>query len=344
MKKALVCGAGGFIGGHMVRRLLDEGYEVVSVDIKHRGEWYQTFEDANERYCFDLRHTATVNKMISIKQFDEVYQFAADMGGAGYIFTGEHDADVMHNSATINLNMAYAVAKYSPKTKCFYSSSACIYPKHNQEDPENPNCEESSAYPAYPDSEYGWEKLFSERLWRSYARNYGLEVRIARFHNIFGPQGTWDGGKEKAPAAMCRKVIQSINTSNEEMSGTMMDEARIPRKKPMVEVWGPGNQTRSFLYIDECLEAVRRLMESDVEEVINIGSDEMISINNLALMAADISGKEITIKNVDGPVGVAGRNSDNTLIKYLLGWAPSQPLREGMEKTYMWIEEQIKTT
>lgn len=341
MKKALVCGAGGFIGGHMVKLLLDEGYEVVSVDIKQRGEWYQTFEGASSRYGLDLKHTAIVNNMISVGQFDEVYQFAADMGGAGYIFTGEHDADVMHNSATINLNVAHAVAEYSPKTKCFYSSSACIYPKHNQTDPNNPNCEEKSAYPAYPDSEYGWEKLFSERMWRSYARNYGIDVRIARFHNIFGPNGTWDGGKEKAPAAMCRKVIQALDTSKEGMSGTMMDEARIPHRKPLVEVWGPGNQTRSFLYIDECIEAVRRLMESDVEEVINIGSDEMISINNLAHMAAKISGREIIIKNVDGPVGVAGRNSDNALIKELLGWAPSQPLMEGMKKTYKWIEEQI---
>jgi len=226
----------------------------------------------------------------------------------------------MHNSALVNLNIAKAIACYSSHTKVFYSSSACIYPQHNQVDPDNPNCSEESAYPAHPDSEYGWEKLFSERMWRSYARNYRLSVRIARFHNIFGPEGTWDGGKEKAPAAMCRKVCMSDGE---------------------VEVWGPGNQTRSFLYIDECLEAVRRLMESDVEEVINIGSDEMISINNLAKMAADISGKEITIKNIDGPVGVNGRNSDNNLIEELLGWKPSQSLYAGMEKTYKWIEKQI---
>ena len=322
MKKALVCGAGGFIGGHMVKRLLDEGYKVLGVDIKPQQDWYQVHEEAMTQGLFDLRNADEVNQLFKVTNFDEVYQFAADMGGAGYIFTGEHDADVMHNSATINLNIAHAVAKLSPKTKVFYSSSACIYPAHNQVDPENPNCEESSAYPAAPDSEYGWEKLFSERMWRSFARNYGIEVRIARFHNIFGPFGTWDGGKEKAPAAMCRKVIQATQEED-------------------VEVWGPGNQTRSFLYIDECLEAVRRLMDSEVVEVINIGSDEMISINNLALMTAEISGKNITINNVDGPVGVNGRNSDNTLIKELLGWAPSQPLREGMKKTYVWIEEQI---
>jgi len=322
MKKAVVCGAGGFIGGHMVKRLIGEDYRVVAVDIKPMREWDQVSEKALSEENFDLRNPNSVNSLLMFSKADELYQFAADMGGAGYIFTGEHDADVMHNSATINLNVANAVANLSPRTKVFYSSSACIYPKHNQEDPENPNCEEKSAYPAHPDSEYGWEKLFSERLWRSYARNYSLDVRIARFHNIFGPEGTWDGGKEKAPAAMCRKVIQAGH-------------------KGVMEVWGPGNQTRSFLYIDECLEAVCRLMASEVEEVINIGSDEMISINNLALMVADISGKEVTIKNVDGPVGVAGRNSDNKLIYELLGWAPSQPLREGMEKTYKWIEEQI---
>lgn len=303
----------------MVKRLLEEGYKVTAVDIKPQVEWYQVHSKAFN-IVKDLRIPYEVNHLIILKQFDEVYQFAADMGGAGYIFTGEHDADVMHNSATINLNVAHAVAKWSKKTRCFYSSSACVYPEHNQLDPDNPNCEESSAYPADPDSEYGWEKLFSERMWRSFARNYGLEVRVARFHNIFGPDGTWEGGKEKAPAAMCRKVCMSEGE---------------------VEVWGPGNQTRSFLYIDECLEAVRRLMESDVEEVINIGSDEMISINDLARMAEEISGKDITIKNVDGPVGVNGRNSDNNLIEAVLGWRPSAPLRDGMVKTYKWIEEQI---
>ena len=329
MKKALVCGAGGFIGGHMVKRLLDEGYNVLGVDIKPQQDWYQVHEEAMNQGLFDLRDTDKVNEMFKVTNFDEVYQFAADMGGAGYIFTGEHDADVMHNSATINLNIAHAIAKRSPKTKVFYSSSACVYPEHNQVDPDNPNCEERSAYPADPDSEYGWEKLFSERLWRSFARNYGIEVRIARFHNIFGPEGTWDGGKEKAPAAMCRKVAMVEDTPGEEM---------------LIDVWGPGNQTRSFLYINECLEAVRRLMDSEVTEVINIGSDEMISINNLAKMAGEISGKDIVIRNIDGPVGVNGRNSDNTLIKELLGWAPSQPLIEGMRKTYTWIEKQVKDT
>ena len=320
MKKAIVCGAGGFIGGHMVKRLLGEGYKVVAVDIRPFSDWDQVHVEALNQDSFDLRHPRSVESLIRSSKADELYQFAADMGGAGYIFTGEHDADVMHNSAVINLNIADAVAKLSPKTKVFYSSSACIYPEHNQVDPDNPNCEESSAYPAAPDSEYGWEKLFSERMWRAFARNYGLSVRIARFHNIFGPDGTWDGGKEKAPAAMCRKVCMSEGE---------------------VEVWGPGNQTRSFLYIDECLEAVRRLMESDVEEVINIGSDEMISINDLVRMTADISGKNITIKNIDGPVGVNGRNSDNTLIEELLGWKPSQSLYTGMKKTYKWIEEQV---
>ena len=326
MKKAIVCGAGGFIGGHMVKRLLSEDYKVVAIDIKPTSEWDQINEKAFNKGGFDLRKAELVNRLVRSgspsTQADEIYQFAADMGGAGYIFTGEHDADVMHNSATINLNVAHAVSKLSPKTKVFYSSSACIYPKHNQEDPENPNCEENSAYPAYPDSEYGWEKLFSERMWRSYARNYGITVRIARFHNIFGPMGTWDGGKEKAPAAMCRKAIQAGD------KGTM-------------EVWGDGQQTRSFLYIDECLDAVRRLMDSEVEEVINIGSEEMIKINDFAKMAIAISGNEIAINNIPGPEGVRGRNSDNTLIKELLGWAPSQPLRDGMEKTYKWIEEQV---
>jgi GDP-D-mannose 3',5'-epimerase len=320
MKTALVCGAGGFIGSHMVKRLKSEGYWVRGVDLKHP-EFSET--EAHDFIIGDLRNPEVCERVFRNNKgliiYDEVYQFAADMGGAGYIFTGEHDADVMHNSAMINLNMAKLCQKYMIK-KVFYSSSACIYPSHNQTDPDNPNCAESSAYPANPDSEYGWEKLFSERMWRSFARNYKMNVRVARFHNIFGPEGTWDGGKEKAPAAMCRKVCMSDGE---------------------VEVWGPGNQTRSFLYIDECIEAVRRLMESDVEEIINIGSDEMISINNLAKMAADISGKEITIKNIDGPVGVNGRNSDNILIRQLLGWAPSQPLALGMKKTYDWIRKQV---
>lgn len=306
----------------MVRRLLDEGYKVLALDIKHRQDWYQVHEDAMNEGVFDLRDADKVNDVFRKAGVDEVYQFAADMGGAGYIFTGEHDADVMHNSATINLNVAHAVAAFSPKTKVFYSSSACIYPAHNQTDPNKPNCEESSAYPANPDSEYGWEKLFSERMWRSFARNYGLEVRIARFHNIFGPYGTWDGGKEKAPAAMCRKALQA-------------GDGRL-------EVWGPGTQTRSFLYIDECVEAVRRLMESDVIDVINIGSDEMISINDLARMALDLAGKEnVELVNIEGPVGVMGRCSDNNLIEEKLGWRPSEPLVEGMKKTLDWISEQM---
>lgn len=323
MKKALVCGAGGFIGGHMVRRLINEGYEVVAVDVKPLEEWYQVFKCINEPR-FDLRKAEKVNHIIDRYAFDEVYQFAADMGGAGYIFTGEHDADVMHNSATINLNVAHAVAKFSPRTKCFYSSSACIYPAHNQTDPDNPNCEESSAYPANPDSEYGWEKLFSERMWRSFARNYGIQVRIARFHNIFGPYGTWTGGKEKAPAAMCRKALETT-----------------PGAK--MQVWGPGTQTRSFMYIDECIEAVRRLMESDVEDVINIGSDEMISINNLARMALDLASRQQTeIVNVDGPVGVMGRCSDNDMIEEKLGWRPTMKLRDGMKITLDWIKGEMR--
>jgi len=330
MKTALVLGAGGFIGGHIVKRLVSEGYSVTAVDIRRLDSWYQvTLEGVKNLGYFDLRFADKVKFLFNSNKFDEVYQLAADMGGAGYIFTGDHDADVMHNSAMVNLNVAKAIACYSSNTKVFYSSSACIYPERNQLDPDNPNCKESSAYPADPDSEYGWEKLFSERLWKSFARNYNLEVRIARFHNIFGPEGTWDGGKEKAPAAMCRKVALIEDTPEEEM---------------LIDVWGPGNQTRSFLYIDECLEAVRRLMDSEVTEVINIGSDEMISINNLAKMTGEISGKDIVIRNIDGPVGVNGRNSDNALIKELLGWAPSQPLIEGMRKTYTWIEKQVKDT
>ena len=322
MKTALVCGAGGFIGGHMVKRLQEEGYKVTAVDIKPVDEWYQNHEDAINYDRFDLRESLLVENLFRAKQFDEVYQLAADMGGAGYIFTGDHDADVMHNSATINLNVANAVARTSPGTKCFYSSSACIYPAHNQTDPDNPNCEESSAYPANPDSEYGWEKLFSERMWRSFARNYGLEVRIARFHNIFGPYGTWDGGKEKAPAAMCRKALQA-------------EAGRL-------EVWGPGTQTRSFMYIDECVEAVRRLMESDVTEVINIGSDEMISINDLARMALELAGNsQVELVNIDGPVGVMGRCSDNFMIEDLLEWRPTMKLRDGMEKTLKWIKSEM---
>lgn len=319
MKKIIVCGAGGFIGGHLVKKLLSEGYKVVAVDIKPFDDWYQIHEGALNEEKFDLREADKADKLVMFSTPYELYQLAADMGGAGYIFSGEHDADVMCNSAMINLNIAKAISKLSKDTKVFYSSSACIYPEHNQLDPDNPNCAEDSAYPADPDSEYGWEKLFSERMWRAYARNYGIQVRIARFHNIFGPHGTWTGGKEKAPAAMCRKALEATDT---------------------LEVWGDGLQTRSFLYIDECLEGVERLMNSDVEEVINIGSDEMISINGLAKMALGFTGKEVSIVNIDGPLGVRGRNSDNKLIEKLLGWRPTKPLKDGMLSTFKWIEEQ----
>ncbi len=317
-KTALVCGAGGFIGSHLVKRLKKEGYWVRGVDLKYP-EFSTT--EADDFVIGDLREQSVCQAILD-RAFDEVYQLAADMGGAGYIFTGEHDADVMHNSATINLNMAHYGNKVGIK-KIFYSSSACIYPAHNQTDPNNPNCEESSAYPANPDSEYGWEKLFSERMYLSYMRNYGLNVRVARFHNIFGPEGTWKGGKEKAPAAICRKVAEAQDGSE-------------------IEIWGDGKQTRSFLYIDECLEGVRRLMESNFVGPVNIGSDEMISINGLAEMAAEISGKKITLKHIDGPLGVRGRNSDNKLIQEKLGWAPNQPLKEGMTKTFNWIADQLK--
>lgn len=321
MKKALVCGAGGFIGSHMVKRLKDEGYWVRGVDLK-----YPDFSksQADEFIIGDLRNPIVCQNVLHINtveeaDFDEVYQFAADMGGAGYIFTGEHDADVMHNSALINLNILHLHSKFK---KVFYSSSACMYPEHNQLDPDNPNCAEDSAYPANPDSEYGWEKLFSERLYLSYNRNYNVDVRIARFHNIFGPEGTWDGGKEKAPAAMCRKVIKA-NSS--------------------IEMWGSGKQTRSFLYIDECIEGVRRLMESDCLEPLNIGSDEMVSINDFAEMIIGIENKPLGIHHIDGPIGVAGRNSDNTLIEEKIGWRPSQPLIEGITDTYFWIKSQVES-
>ncbi len=316
-KIALVMGAGGFIGSHMVKRLKKEGYWVRGVDLK-KPEFSET--QADDFVVGDLRNPHVVSDVID-HNIDELYQFAADMGGAGYIFTGENDADVMHNSSLINLNVAHESVKKGVK-KVFYSSSACMYPEYNQEDPDNPNCEESSAYPAMPDSEYGWEKLFSERIYKAFERNYGLNVRIARFHNIFGPEGTWDGGREKAPAAMCRKAILS--------DGEM-------------EVWGDGKQTRSFLYIDECIEAVRRLMESNFKEPVNIGSEEMISINDFAQMAIDISKKNIKIKNIEGPLGVKGRNSDNKLFKKEVGWQPTQSLKEGMEKTFKWIQEQIKS-
>ncbi|HVU80086.1 MAG TPA: NAD-dependent epimerase/dehydratase family protein [Candidatus Paceibacterota bacterium] len=315
-KTALVLGAGGFIGSHMVKRLKKEGFWVRGVDLK-----YPQFSlpEADEFIIGDLRDQ-TVCIGVFDRPFDEVYQFAADMGGAGYIFTGEHDADVLHNSATINLNAAYYGRQAGIK-KLFYSSSACMYPAYNQVDPNNPNCAEDSAYPAAPDSEYGWEKLFSERLYLAFKRNYGMDVRVARFHNIFGPEGTWEGGKEKAPAAMCRKVAEAPQGGS-------------------IEIWGDGEQTRSFLYIDECIEGVRRLMDSDFEGPVNIGSDEMVTINQLAQMAMDAAGKQLSIKHIDGPLGVRGRNSDNRLIKERLGWAPSASLREGIEKTYRWIEQE----
>jgi len=316
MKKALVCGAGGFIGGHLVERLKDEGYWVRGVDIKHH-EFSQL--PADEFIKADLRDPG-VCKLVA-QGIDEVYQLAADMGGAGYIFTGEHDAVVMHNSATINLNMAEA-ARLARVKKVFYSSSACIYPEYNQMDPDNPKCSEDSAYPAAPDSEYGWEKLFSERLYLSYMRNYGLEVHIARFHNIFGPQGTWTGGREKAPAAMCRKVAETEDGGE-------------------IEMWGDGKQTRSFLYIDECLEAVRRLMESDFSGPVNIGSEEMVTINQLAEMVMSVAGKKLKIKHIEGPLGVRGRRSDNDLIQKVLGWKPSEPLIDGLSKTFPWIKAQV---
>jgi GDP-D-mannose 3', 5'-epimerase len=317
-KTALVCGAGGFIGSHLVRRLKREGFWVRGVDLK-RPEYSDTAAD--EFIVGDLREQS-ICKTILDQPFTEVYQLAADMGGAGYIFTGDHDADVMHNSATINLNIA-SLAQKMGVGKIFYSSSACMYPAYNQEDPDNPKCSEDSAYPAAPDSEYGWEKLFSERLFLSYQRNYGLNVRIARYHNIFGPEGTWTGGKEKAPAAICRKVAEAPE------GGT-------------IEIWGDGKQTRSFLYIDECLEAMRRFMDADFTGPVNIGSEEMISINGLAQLAASISGKTIHIKNIPGPTGVRGRNSDNALIHEKLGWKPTQPLHDGLSATFAWINEQVQ--
>ena len=319
MKKVLVNGAGGFIGGHLVKRLKRDGYWVRAVDIKEHE--YAT-SAADEFILGDLRDQRVVEDVV--EGIEEVYQLAADMGGAGYIFSGDHDADVMHNSATINLNTLEFGRKAGVR-KFFYSSSACIYPEYNQRDPDNPKCNEESAYPAAPDSEYGWEKLFSERLYLAYHRNWGVDVRVARFHNIFGPEGTWTGGKEKAPAAMCRKIAAA------EPSGE-------------IEIWGDGLQTRSFLFIDECVEAVQRLMASDFTGPVNIGSEEMISINGLAAMIMDIAGKHPGIKHIPGPLGVRGRNSDNRLIRERLDWAPSQSLREGIAKTYEWIDLQVNAT
>jgi len=318
-KTALVCGGGGFIGGHLVTRLKSEGYWVRAVDIRNP-EFTAT--QADEFIIGDLTDPEICKKVLD-RSFDEVYQLAADMGGAGYIFTGEHDADVMHNSGSINLNMVYYGLAAGIK-KIFYSSSACIYPKYNQEDPSNPKCSEDSAYPAAPDSEYGWEKLFSERLYVAFARNYNLDVRIARFHNIFGPESAWRGGRDKAPAAICRKVAEAKDGGE-------------------IEIWGDGLQTRSFLYVDECLEGIRRLMDAtDFRGPVNIGSEEMVTINELVEMTMKIAGKRLTIKHIEGPVGVRGRNSDNKLIREKLQWAPSLPLRDGMVKTFAWISEQVK--
>ena len=343
-KTALVLGAGGFIGSHMVKRLKTEGYWVRGVDLKEP-EFSKT--EADEFIVADLRDYGTVRRCIrfaghlgnyynSIEEkftepFDEIYQFAADMGGAGFIFTGENDADIMHNSASINLNLLDCVQKYNDRmgkntTKIFYSSSACMYPEHNQLDPDNPDCRESSAYPANPDSEYGWEKLFSERLYLTYSRNYGIPVRVARYHNIFGPEGTWDGGREKAPAAICRK------------------SALLPITGGSIEVWGDGLQTRSFLFIDECIEATWRLMQSEFQGPVNIGSEEMVTINQLVETAAKVSGKVVQKRHkLDAPLGVRGRNSNNDLVREKLGWDYSQTLEEGIRKTYEWISAQIES-
>ena len=362
LKNILVLGGGGFIGGHLAKRLKSEGHYVRVVDLK-RHEYFKENEICDEFLTYDLRNPHNVEAIMRLevnnggypqpfkylKQpflktqgFDEVYQLAADMGGAGYIFTGNHDADVMHNSASINLNVAYEAVKTNVG-KVFYSSSACMYPEHNQLDPDNPNCEESSAYPANPDSEYGWEKLFSERLYLAFARNYGLNVRIARFHNIFGPQGTWTGGKEKSPAAICRKVA--------EIDDTIKIEGQS-RPDYEIEVWGDGKQTRSFLYVDECVEAVLRLMESEFTGPVNIGSEEMVSMNELAQLVINISRKDVKIINIDGdeffnkygfkcPTGVRGRNSDNKLYKEKVGWESTLTLKEGVEKTYNWIDKMV---
>jgi len=340
MKKALVLGAGGFIGSHMVKRLKSEGYWVRGVDIKYP-EFSAT--QADEFIVRDLSEQENMNKVILFKgyagnfyraipyslaePFDEIYQFAADMGGAGYIFTGENDSQIMENSALINLNLLRAQSRFNNeygvnKTKIFYSSSACMYPDYKQLDTNNPGLKESDAYPADPDSEYGWEKLFSERLFLAFQKNNGIPVRIARYHNIFGPEGTWDGGKEKAPAAICRKVIQATDS---------------------IEIWGDGEQTRSFLYIDECIEATRRLMESDFSGPVNIGSEEMVSINDLVQIACSVENKNLNVIHIDGPTGVRGRNSNNDLIRHKLGWDYTAPLKDGIQKTYGWISLQINS-
>ncbi len=318
MKRALVCGAGGFIGSHMVKKLKQEGFWVRGVDVQ-----YPRFATtaADDFIAGDLRDQSLCQRVVD-QYFDEVYQFAADMGGAGFLFTGENDADVMHNSAQINLNILNTCHQHNIK-RIFYSSSACIYPEHNQLDPNNPNCAEDSVYPAHPDSEYGWEKLFSERLFLAFHRNYGMEVRIARYHNVFGPEGSWCDGREKVPAAICRKVAEA-------------------RDGGEIEIWGDGKQTRSFLYIDECVEGTLRLMRSDWTGPVNIGSDEMLSINQLSDMVMVLANKQLSKHHIPGPLGVRGRNSDNQLIVQKLGWRPTQKLEQGLEKTYRWIDEQVK--
>jgi len=317
-RRALVCGAGGFIGSHLVKRLKREDYWVRGVDLKEP-EFSPTAADSF--VVADLREPSTWKQILDW-QFEEIYQLAADMGGAGYLFTGNHDAHVMHNSAMINLHMCDFGVRARVK-KVFYSSSACIYPTYTQTHPNNPNCSESSAYPAEPDSEYGWEKLFSERLYFAFFRNHGLDIRVARLHNIFGPEGAWSGGREKAPAALCRKVAEQVDGG-------------------AIEMWGDGDQTRSFLFIDECLEGIRRLMNSSTfRGPVNIGSEEMVTINALATMIMEIAGKKLAIKHVAGPIGVRGRNSDNQLIREKLGWAPSTALRDGLAKTYAWIAAQV---
>jgi len=341
-KTALVLGAGGFIGSHMVKRLRSEGYWVRGVDLKHPE---YSASHANEFIVGDLRDVNFVKRCVRFtgylgnfykdivdkfaEPFDEIYQFAADMGGAGFVFTGENDADIMHNSVSINLNVLEEQRKLNEiteqnKTKIFYSGSACMYPEHNQLDPDNPDCREESAYPAAPDSEYGWEKLFSERLYFAYNRNHGIPVRVARYHNIFGPEGTWDGGREKAPAAICRKV------------------AKLPESGGSIEVWGDGLQTRSFLFVDECIEATRRLMDSDFMGPVNIGSEEMVTINQLVDIAAEVAEKEVSKNHIDGPLGVRGRNSNNDLIREKLDWDYEMTLKEGIRYTYYWISSQIK--
>jgi nucleoside-diphosphate-sugar epimerase len=317
MKTALVCGGGGFIGSHLVRRLKSEGFWIRGADLKYP-EFAPT--DADDFVIGDLRDPSTCRYVVD-RAFDEVYQLAADMGGAGFVFTGENDADIMHNSALINLNMLEACHKRNSRSM-FYSSSACMYPAHNQLDPAHPTTSEDSAYPANPDSEYGWEKLFSERLYLAFLRNHDMRVRIARFHNIFGPEGTWRGGREKAPAAVCRKVAEAKDGGE-------------------IEIWGDGEQTRSFLYIDECLDGVTRLMRSNFVGPVNIGSEEMVTINRLAEMVARIAGKTLTLRHVPGPEGVRGRNSDNRLILEKLGWKPRRPLVDGLRETYSWIERQV---